>query len=117
VPVVADRRKIARVVENLLSNAIKYSPGDQKNIWVDIAVRDGVASVVVTDEGLGMTTEELYKVLTEGGRVADHAQFGIEGTGLGLGSVRQILLAHGGELHARSEKGVGSTFTAQFPVQ
>lgn len=115
--VLADRRKIARVVENLLSNAIKYSPGDEKNVWIDLALRDGLAVVTVTDEGLGMSTEELYKVLTEGGRVADHAQFGIEGTGLGLGSVRQILLAHGGELLARSEKGVGSTFTAQFPIR
>jgi signal transduction histidine kinase len=114
----ADRRKIRRVLENLVSNAVKYSPGDGKTVRVAVGKDpQGRAVVSVHDEGLGLSPEELYRVLTEGGRVTDHLLYGIEGTGLGLSSVRMILDAHGGELTAVSDKGVGSRFCAHIPLQ
>jgi len=111
----ADRRKIRRVVENLVGNAIKYSPGLGKRVWLELSADDDVVEITVKDEGLGMTPEQLAKVLGSGGRVAEHAKLGIEGTGLGLGSVRLILNAHGGELRVESEQGVGSTFRVILP--
>jgi signal transduction histidine kinase len=116
VMVEADRRKIRRVVENLLSNAIKYSPGTDKQVTVTIQDTDAqYLQIHFQDEGLGMSAETLEKVLAEGGRVEEHARLGIEGTGLGLGSVRMILQAHGGELLAESELGKGSRFTVILP--
>jgi signal transduction histidine kinase len=114
--VTADKRKIRRVIENLLSNAIKYSPGDNKTVRVEIEEGDAeVIRVHVEDEGMGMTMDDLHRILSEGGRVEEHAKMGIEGTGLGLGSVRMILQAHQGELLAESEPGKGSRFTAVLP--
>jgi signal transduction histidine kinase len=111
----ADRRKIRRVVENLVGNAIKYSPGEGKRIWLELTAQGERVEIIVKDEGLGMTPEQLAKVLGTGGRIAEHAKLGIEGTGLGLGSVRLILNAHGGELKVESEEGVGSAFHVILP--
>ncbi|MER3495984.1 MAG: hypothetical protein C4320_03750 [Armatimonadota bacterium] len=115
--VTADRRKIRRVVENLVSNAIKYSPGNGKHVWIALG-RDGDSAVIqVRDEGLGMTQEEMTSVLRQGGRIARHADLGIEGTGFGLDSVQRVLQAHGGTLTGTSEPNRGSTFTATFPIR
>lgn len=112
----ADRRKIRRVLENLVGNAVKYSPGDDKVVSIRLSqVRDQV-HVSIIDEGLGMSAEELQKVMSDGGRVEHHAKMGIEGTGFGLQSVIQILRAHKGELRAVSEAGKGSEFTVVLPM-
>lgn len=111
----ADRRKIRRVIENLVSNAVKYSPGHDKCVEVSVEMVEGMVRIAVKDEGLGMTRDQLFEVLRDGGRVMDEARASIEGTGLGLGSVQMILKAHGGELLAESEPGQGSRFTAVVP--
>lgn len=114
----ADRRKIRRVLENILSNAVKYSPieseGDVKNIWIKIWEEEGRACVSFKDEGLGMDDVQLHRVLNRAGRAVS-AQVGIEGTGLGLDSVRRILDAHQGSLKAQSRPGKGSTFWVCLP--
>lgn len=115
IPVYADSRKIRRVLENLISNAVKYSPGENKRVIVE-AVTDGDdVEIHVQDEGMGMTADQLNQVLGEGGRAKGQELIGIEGTGIGLGSVQLILEAHGGELRALSQEGIGSRFTAVFP--
>ncbi len=117
ISIVADRRKVRRVFENLLSNAIKYSPGTGKTVTVSLRRRgDGGVAASFRDEGLGMAPDQLAKVLSTGGRVASHADLGIEGTGFGLDSVQKVLAAHGGRLEAESSEGRGSTFTAVLPA-
>jgi two-component system phosphate regulon sensor histidine kinase PhoR len=115
VGVAADPRQIRRVLENLVGNAVKYSPGEDRVVWVRLGVEDGHACVSVTDEGLGMTAEQLHRVLTRGGRVVDPA-LDIEGSGFGLLASRRILEAHGGQLRATSIPRLGSTFEAILPA-
>jgi len=112
----ADLRKVRRVIENLLSNAVKYSPGVGKQVLVNLVQGDTEVAVVVQDQGLGMTAEQLEKVMSDGGRVVD-ASLGIEGSGFGLDSTRRVLTAHGGRLEAKSQSGQGSTFVAFLPMQ
>lgn len=112
--ITADRRKIRRVIENLLSNAVKYSPGEGKTVKVELTHTDDEVTVAFVDEGLGLTLEELQKVLIETGRLSDSA-LGIEGSGFGIDSCRRVLQAHGGRLEATSEKGVGSMFRIRIP--
>lgn len=118
VMVKADRRKIRRVLENILSNAVKYSPqeteSDTKNIWIKIWEEDKTICVSIRDEGLGMDDVQLHRVLNRAGRAVS-SQLGIEGTGLGLESVRRILDAHQGTLKADSKLGSGSTFWMCLP--
>ena len=112
----ADRRKIRRVIENLLSNSVKYSPGDNKTVTITIQEQNGVASVTVADQGVGMTEKQLETVMESGGRIV-HSQLDIEGSGFGLDSCKRALVAHQGNLIANSIYGVGSTFIASIPVR
>ena len=115
--ILADRRKLRRVYENLLSNAIKYSPGNGKHVEVSLAQRGEEAIVSFRDDGLGLDSDQLARVLDSGGRVESHAQMGIEGTGFGLNSVQTVLRAHGGRLEASSQPNQGSTFSAVVPMR
>lgn len=109
-----DVRKLKRMFENLLSNAVKYSPGDGKKVWLRMDADEDWIRVSFRDQGIGMNEEQLAKVMSETGRVVDRS-LGIEGSGYGLDSCRAIAAAHGGQIIAESEVGVGSTFTAILP--
>ena len=77
---------------------------------VDAAAR--IVRITVTDNGAGMTAETLADIFnlfvsTKGAR----------GTGLGLTVSRKILREHGGDIHASSRLGKGSTFVLEFPLR
>lgn len=112
--VLADQRKLRRVVENLLSNAVKYSPGMDKTVKVHLSTTDNEIQIAFVDEGIGMSEIQLERVMNGAGRVVDDS-LGIEGSGFGLDSVRTVLEAHGGRLEGRSSPGRGSTFVAVLP--
>lgn len=107
----ADRRKLMRVVENLLSNAVKYSPGLGKVVTVRLREAGDLFAVEVRDEGLGLSADQIQRVLRDCERVVDEG-LGIEGSGFGLNSCQMVLRAHGGELQVESQVGVGSVFRA-----
>ena len=72
----------------------------------------GLVRVVVADDGEGMSPETLAEIFnlfvsTKGAR----------GTGLGLTVSRKILREHGGDIHATSREGAGSTFVLEFPLR
>lgn len=112
--VVADRRKIRRVLENLLSNAVKYSPGEDQRVRVWLRRENAHAVISVGDDGVGMTAEALEAALHGEGR--QHRYLPVEGSGYGLRSCRRILQAHGGDLRATSIPWLGSTFEAMIPL-
>ena len=114
--IVADRRKIRRVIENLTSNAVKYSPGTGNTVTVSLEKDSKFVRVSFRDEGIGMTESQLDRVFTATIRVVDSA-LGIEGTGFGLDSCKRVLDMHGGSLEAYSEPGEGSTFIAVIPLE
>jgi signal transduction histidine kinase len=103
----ADGEKIKQVIINLVRNAMEAMPdgGDVyirangSTRWAELAVRD-------TGPGLpeGLDVFQLF--------VSTKAQ----GTGLGLSIAQQIVNAHGGELLADSQPGLGATFTARLPL-
>ncbi|HEV8230631.1 MAG TPA: GAF domain-containing protein [Candidatus Limnocylindria bacterium] len=111
----ADRDRMTQVVSNLLNNAVKYSPTGGR-----IAVRtrmDGTQiHLVVEDEGLGIPKEALETIFERYSRVESQATRDIQGTGLGLPIVRQIVQLHGGRVWAESEIGRGSVFHVTLPL-
>jgi len=113
--VVAERDRIAQVVDNLLSNAIKYSPGGGTVVVQATATADGV-SVAVVDPGLGIPVEEQAHVFEKFSRVDSPATRGIGGTGLGLPLAREIVEAHGGAMGLESVEGRGSRFWFSLPA-
>ncbi len=116
-PVVADadEQLLFRALFNLVDNAIKYSP-DGGKIWVRVRRAGSTAQLAVTDEGLGIPTEEQDKVFGRFYRVDQSRARASGGSGLGLAITREIVLAHRGDIILHSEAGKGSTFTMVIPT-
>lgn len=112
VTVDGDPTRLREVFWNLLSNAIKFTPDDGR-VTVRAQVTDGVVEISVTDTGQGIAPEfasHIFEPFTQ-------AESGGLGLGLGLAIVQQLVTAHDGRVHARSEGiGMGTTFTVSLPV-
>src|SRR5438552_744355 len=109
-----DRDKLTQVMANLLSNAVKYSP-DGGEIVVSTRVEGNTAHVVVRDHGMGIPKAALETIFERYGRVESLATRHIQGTGLGLPIVRQIVQLHGGAVWVESTVGEGSVFHVTLP--
>jgi len=104
----ADRGRIAEVVQNLVDNAVRFM-GDQPSPRIEIGVRSGAVSPVfyVADNGIGIAPAFHEKVFALFERLNPRS----EGTGIGLALVRRIVEAHGGRVWVESDgKSSGSTF-------
>jgi signal transduction histidine kinase len=109
-----DPDRFQMVVRNLLSNAAKYSPvGSRIRLRVS---GNGVGTVAVTDEGIGIAVEDQARLFTRFVRIETESTEGISGTGLGLWLSREIARMHDGDLTVQSTLGRGSTFTLQLPL-
>jgi len=110
-PAWADPDRLERILTNLLSNALKYStPGTP--VELRARERDGEVLVSVTDHGPGIPPHELARLFQRYAR----AGAGREGVGLGLYIAKQLVDAHGGQIWAESQLGVGSTFSFTLPI-
>jgi PAS domain S-box-containing protein len=110
--IVGDEKSLRQILSNLFSNAVKYSP-EGKRVAVTARVDDEEVVVVVADEGIGMTPEDLGKAFDSFHRGSNVGA--IPGTGLGLAIVVRSVEALGGTITVSSAPGEGSTFTARFP--
>lgn len=113
-----DASRLEQVLENLVSNAIKYTPGGGR-IRVELAVEEDDAVFRVRDTGIGIPPQQIPLLFARFHRVPGEATRGIQGTGLGLLIVKEIVQAHGGSIHAEStgERGEGSTFLVRIPLR
>src|SRR5712691_3122634 len=109
-----DRDKLTQVIANLLNNAVKYSPNGGE-IVVSTRLEGNTSHVVVRDHGMGIPKEALEAIFERYGRVESPATRHIQGTGLGLPIVRQIVQLHGGTVWAESTVGAGSVFHVILP--
>jgi len=109
-----DRDKLTQVMANLLSNAVKYSP-DGGEIVVSTRVEGSAVHIVVRDHGMGIPKGALETIFERYGRVESLATRHIQGTGLGLPIVRQIVQLHGGAVWVESTVGEGSVFHVTLP--
>ncbi|PZT87204.1 MAG: histidine kinase [Citromicrobium sp.] len=109
----ADRQQLGRAMGQLLDNAIANTPQGGR-ILVDIAKRQGRNTIVISDNGRGMTQHELARAL-EGIRMKPDGK-GIERRhGLGIPLARQLVEAHGGTLEIQSRKNSGTTAVITLP--
>jgi signal transduction histidine kinase len=109
-----DRDRFQMVIRNLLSNAAKYSPAGS-DITVRIHSDNGNATVAVTDQGVGISTEDQAHLFTRFGRIQTTKH--VQGTGLGLWLSREIARMHDGDLTVQSVVGSGSTFVLAVPLR
>ncbi|MFD6202582.1 HAMP domain-containing protein [Streptomyces rubiginosohelvolus] len=131
-----DEQRLLQVLRNLLSNAVKFTDTGAVELVIRPAgadvpnairehlleagsLRDADADLIafsVTDTGIGIASSKML-VIFEAFKQADGTtsrKYG--GTGLGLSISREIARLLGGEIHAASEPGRGSTFTLYLPL-
>jgi signal transduction histidine kinase len=110
-----DALRIETVVGNLLDNAFKYSePGDA--VRCELQVAGDATRLLVADEGIGMSEEEVAGLFARFGRIVNSRTSHIGGTGLGLFLSREIARLHGGDVTASSIEGAGSRFELTLPA-
>nr|WBO80699.1 HAMP domain-containing protein [Streptomyces sp. SBE_14.2] len=131
-----DEQRLLQVLRNLLSNAVKFTDSGSVELVIRPAGADvpagireqlleagslrdpdaGLIAFSVTDTGIGIAASKM-RVIFEAFKQADGTtsrKYG--GTGLGLSISREIAQLLGGEIHAQSEPGRGSTFTLYLPL-
>lgn len=105
-----DEQRLEQVLRNLLSNAVKYSP-DGGMITARLTPHRHTIDLAVSDQGLGIAADAIPKLFQRFYRAINPSSHTIDGNGIGLYIVRQIVELHGGAVHVASAPGQGSTFT------
>jgi PAS domain S-box-containing protein len=113
--VVADRQRLQQVLLNLLSNAVKYNRDGGAVRCSTRSVADERLRIDVSDDGLGISPEELQRLFVPFERLGVEGT-GVEGTGLGLALSKQLVDVMCGALDVESTPGRGSTFTVELPL-
>jgi signal transduction histidine kinase len=112
--ILADAYYLKSIFENLLDNASKYSP---KKSRINIRVEHSAKKIIVSikDEGIGIRNKEKSKLFKKFSRIPSEVTSSVEGSGLGLYWVKQIVELHGGRISVKSRHGKGSTFIVEIP--
>lgn len=128
VAISTDGARLRQILKNLLSNAFKFT--EKGSVHVDIALASpserlshadlkqgkSVLAFAVKDTGIGIPDDQ-QEIIWEAFQQADPStsrRFG--GTGLGLTISRELASLLGGEIHLKSHRGEGSTFTLYLPI-
>jgi signal transduction histidine kinase len=106
-----DRSRLEQVVTNLVDNALKYGPG--KPLELHLQVRDGLAVLTVSDQGIGIEAHNLTRIFNRFERAVSERNYG--GLGLGLYISREIVEAMGGSIRVESQPSVRTSFTVELP--
>ena len=112
--VTADERALKQMLLNLLSNAVKFTPEGGRILVAIAKGAGGRCHVRITDNGIGMTPEQLRQAIVPFGQASAMTTREGQGTGLGLSIVKSLMEAHGGQLRIDSRPGKGSQITLEF---
>jgi PAS domain S-box-containing protein len=110
-----DSDRIQQVLTNLISNAAKFSP-QESDILIHSELKPHALRIAVTDQGRGLTAEQISKLFSRFSQLDNTANREQPGSGLGLAISREIMLQSGGQIGVESEVGVGSTFWIELPL-
>ena len=110
--ILGDKDKIKQVFINLISNAAKFNKNNG-DIAVGISKNKSKIIINVKDNGIGIKKEDLSFIFERLYR-GDKSRHEIEGNGIGLTVVKNILLRHSASIEVNSEMGKGSEFIIKF---
>ena len=113
--VLADETRLHQILLNLVDNAIKYSMPDTQ-VDIDFTVQGDELITTVTDQGVGISKNQIDRLFTKFGRIYNPMSVEAGGTGLGLYIVKNLVESHGGRIWVTSQEGKGSKFRFSIPI-
>jgi two-component system OmpR family sensor kinase len=114
VEVLGDAHRLRQVIDNLLANIRAHTPAGTPAL-VRVAATGSGVTLVVADEGPGMTEEEAARAFDRFWQAGGDTSAALRGAGLGLSIVADIVAAHGGDIRIDTAAGEGATFTISLP--
>ncbi len=112
--VLGNRTQLYQVFSNLIGNAIKYKKGDRPlviSIDTEKASSRRKTSIVISDNGRGIGSDKIDSIFKPFNRAGEET---IEGTGVGLASVKKLVEKLGGSIKVESEQDQGTSFTIEL---
>ncbi|WP_298838015.1 sensor histidine kinase [Clostridium sp.] len=110
--ILGDTDKIKQVIINLLSNAVKFTQ-EQGEINITLKESDKKVILEIQDTGIGIKKDDLPYIFERLYR-GDKSRHVVEGSGIGLTIVRNILTLHNADIEVKSVEGKGSMFILYF---
>jgi len=101
------------VLSNLVSNAVKYT--NEGRVTVNLRREDKWVVLDVTDSGIGIPEKDIPKLFNEFFRASNAKKQKIQGSGVGLSSIKNIVERFDGQMELQSVENEGSTFTVRLP--
>ena len=111
---IADDRMLSTILRNLLSNAVKFTPNNGK-IIAKIDQTDNTYLISIIDNGIGISKENIEKLMHKNIKFSTSGTNDEKGTGLGLVLVKELIEKQNGTFEIKSIQGKGSTFTFSLP--
>ncbi|MFH1159973.1 MAG: ATP-binding protein [bacterium] len=109
----ADSNLMQIALQNLIDNAFKYSyKAEHPEVTIGSEMKENKRVIFVRDNGVGFDMSRAGKLFTPFQRLHSDEEF--KGSGIGLATVKRIIVKHGGSIHAESEPGKGTTFFFTF---
>lgn len=102
-----------KIISNLLSNAIKYTPKGG-TVSVTANRKKDVLVIQVADTGMGIDSSQLENIFERFTRL--QSSRAIQGTGIGLALVKELVKANSGSVRVESESGKGAIFSIELPI-
>jgi PAS domain S-box-containing protein len=113
-PVLLDGGSWEKIVLNLLSNAFKFTL--EGEIRLTLRAAGNIARLTVTDTGCGIPAEELPRIFERFHRIEGQASRSVEGSGIGLALVQELVRLNGGSIQVASAPNRGTAFTLDMPL-
>lgn len=111
----ADARRLEQVCLNLLTNALRYGATVDNRVAVSGKLGADYSEIRFSDNGPGIPFEDQPHIFERFYRVHKDRSRDAGGTGLGLSIVKNIVMAHGGDVSLESTPGAGATFIVRLP--
>lgn len=110
-----DKAKISdNVFRNIIENSIHYTPSG--SITANLKKDGGKFVFTIKDTGVGISSEDMKRLFTEGGHGENSQKVNVHSTGYGLFIAKNVVEGHGGTIRAESDgEGKGSTFIVELP--
>ena len=112
-----DIRRLKQILNNLISNSIKYSPAKTKvTIETSVLEERNEICVTVSDEGIGMSQDDIKMALSGDGENIDKSSLDkvIDSHGIGMSIIKELVELHKGRLEIESKKRFGTKIKIYF---